>query len=175
MAEHQAKHNQFVQMVEKNHPILQRIVGYYTNERHEQEDLYQEIVYQLWRSFDSFAGRSSLSTWLYRIAANTSISYLRKKSNQPEHHYWESEARDLPSISYEDPVVANEQKQLLYHHIRKLDDLDQTLILLYLEELEYQTISEITGLSVNNVGVRLHRIKKQLKSMITQSLERHGS
>jgi len=170
-----SKESNFTELVRDNHDIIRRIAGYYSDDSHEQEDLYQEIISQLWQSFDNFKENAAFSTWLYRVATNTAISHLRKSKTQPKWNFWQGN-KDEPASSMEkDPLVEAEEKQILRNQIKQLDQMDQTLILLYLEEVEYQTIAEITGLSKSNVGVRLHRIREQLKNMIQKNLGRHGS
>lgn len=167
--------SKFTELVRDNHDTIRRIAGYYVDEPHEQKDLYQEIVTQIWQSFDDFKGDSAFSTWLYRIALNTAISHLRKTKSGPKWRFWQGSNNEPAAEMERDPLVEAEEKQILRNHIKQLDQMDQTLILLYLEEVEYQTIAEITGLSKSNVGVRLHRIREQLKTMIQKNLERHGS
>jgi len=171
----EVKESDFKHMMRENHDTIRRIAGYYVNDPHEQKDLYQEIVSQLWQSFDDFRGEASHGTWLYRVALNTAISHLRKKKSRPSWKFWQATDEEPAATEAKDHLVEAEEKQLLKDHIKKLDPMDQTLILLYLEEVEYQTIAEITGLTKSNVGVRLHRIREQLKSMIQNKLHRHGS
>lgn len=175
MSDSKSEHQHFIGLTREHHNTIVRIAGYYESDPHRQEDLYQEIVYQLWSSFGDFRGEAKFSTWLYRVAVNTSISHLRKKKQQPGWKFWQDGNRELPAGPKTDPVVQNEQKQLLYEHIAELDELDRTLVLLYLEDLEYQTIAEITGLTQSNVGVRLHRVRQKLKTMIEQTTASHGS
>lgn len=175
MSDSKSNHQHFIGLIREHHNIIVRIAGYYESDPHRQEDLYQEIVYQLWSSFSDFRGEAKFSTWLYRVAVNTSISHLRKKNRRPVWKFWQDGHREPTADGKPDPLVHNEQKQLLYEHIAELDELDRTLVLLYLEDLEYQTIAEITGLSPSNVGVRLHRIRKKLKTMIQQTTASHGS
>lgn len=165
----------FTELIRTNHDTIRRIAGYYVDDIHEQKDLYQEIVCQLWQSYGDFKGEAAFSTWLYRVAVNTAISHLRKKKSKPTWKFWQGGNSEPAAETETDPLVEAEEKQMLRHHIKQLDQMDQTLILLYLEEVEYQTIAEITGLSSSNVGVRLHRIREQLKSTIHKHMERHGS
>lgn len=169
------KESNFTELVRDNHDTIRRIAGYYVDDSHEQQDLYQEIVSQLWQSFDDFKEDAAFSTWLYRVATNTAISHLRKSKTQPKWKFWQGKNEEPVAAKEKDPLVEAEEKQILRNQIKQLDQMDQTLILLYLEEVEYQTIAEITGLSKSNVGVRLHRIREQLKNMIQKNLDRHGS
>ena len=169
------KKSTFTDLIRENHDTIRRIAGYYVDDSHEQEDLYQEIVSQLWQSYEDFKEDAAFSTWLYRVAVNTAISHLRRKKSRPKWTFWQH-SREEPAAEIDiDPLVEAEEKEILQYHIRQLEQMDQTLILLYLEEVEYQTIAEITGLSSSNVGVRLHRIREKLKTKIQKHLERHGS
>lgn len=168
--------DEFILLIEEHHPLLVRIAGYYTREPHRQEDLYQEIVYELWKSFGTYEGSAAFSTWMYRVAVNTCISFLRKRNSRVSLVFWKESLAELVSdCDNTDPVVVNEEKKLLYDHIEQLDELDRTLVLLWLEGLEYETIAKISGLSSSTVGVRLHRIRKKLKSMIQTHTGDHGS
>lgn len=169
------KKSTFTELIRTNHDTIRRIAGYYVDDIHEQKDLYQEIVCQLWQSYGDFKGEAAFSTWLYRIALNTAISHLRKKKNRPNWKFWQAGSNEPAAETVTDPLVEAEEKRILRHYIKQLDQMDQTLILLYLEEVEYQTIAEITGLSSSNVGVRLHRIRGKLKTKIQKHMERYGS
>ena len=123
----------------------------------------RKIVYQLWKSYASFRNESKISTWLYRIALNTSITHLKKekrKGNQIP-----IDRALLNRIDTEDPVK-EERLQTLYHHIKQLNTVEKGLILLYLEGKNYEEIAKITGFTHSNVGTKLSRIKQKLKSRI---------
>lgn len=154
---------EFIQTIKDNEGIIYKITRVYTNNKEAQKDLYQEIVYQLWKSYDSFKGKSKISTWIYRIALNTSIAHLnREKRNVPS----VSLNFDLMNRADEKDSILEERLQLLYAHISKLSVIEKGLILLYLEGKNYDEIASITGFTNSNVGTRLGRIKQKLKTNI---------
>lgn len=159
------KEEAFTQIIKENEGIIFKITSVYTNTSEDQKDLYQEIVFQLWRGFESFRGDSKISTWMYRVALNTAFTHLRKekrKGNRVE--------LDYIDLKYEasDPVLEERLKQM-YEQIRLLSDLEKGLILLLLEGKKYEEIASITGLTASNVGTRISRIKQKLKKQLVNS------
>jgi RNA polymerase sigma factor (sigma-70 family) len=153
----------FIEILKQNEGLIYKITRVYAPVREDEQDLYQEIVYQLWKSFDSFRNESKISTWMYRIALNTSITHVNKnhkKGNQVPL----DEILNYRSVS-PDPVK-EERIEILYTQIRKLSILERGIILLYLEGKNYEEISMITGFTVTNVGTRLNRIKQKIISQI---------
>ena len=155
--------HEFVKMIQQNEGIIFKITFVYANNSEEQKDLYQEIVYQLWKSYKSFRNESKISTWLYRIALNTSITHLKKEKRKGNHI---SIDRVLLDRMDTEDTTKEERIQTLYHHIKQLNTVEKGLILLYLEGKNYEEIAVITGFSNTNVGTRLARIKLKLKSRI---------
>lgn len=156
---------EFTQLISENEGAIFKITSVYTNDRDSQKDLYQEIVLQLWNSFDAFKGASKRGTWLYRIALNTAISFLRKSKKHKVLVPIDQVVSDLTEAhdsEFEDRL------KTLYAQIRELGSLEKGIILLYLEDKSYEEISVITGLSVTNVATRLSRIKTKLKKQINQ-------
>ena len=155
----------FTQLISDNEGALFKVSALYTNDRDSQKDLYQEMVLQLWRSFDQYQGRAKISTWLYRVALNTAISYLRQSKKQKATVGLETV---LPQLSTEGNELLEERLALLQQQIKKLDSLEKGIILLYLEDRSYDEIAAITGLTPTNVGTRLSRIKEKLKKQMKQ-------
>ncbi len=159
-----AKEIAFAELIRKHQGLLFKVTSIYTDNKTDQEDLFQEVVYQLWKSFDSFRNESKISTWMYRVAMNTSITQLKKRKRRPDQVPISevilnaSENRD---DSYE------ERLRMLYKQIEGLNALEKGLMLLLLENKSYKEIAEITGLSDSNVGTRISRIKKKLKTNMT--------
>jgi RNA polymerase sigma-70 factor (ECF subfamily) len=149
----------FVNLVYDNINIIYKICRLYSSI--EDEDLQQEIIYQLWKSYPSFRGASKFQTWMYRIALNTAIMGIRKRKffTVPI----TKEMRDNTGQWEESPM--EDQIQSLYNHISKLNKLDKAIIFLYLEKCSYEEIGKVLGLSPGHVGVKLNRIKKKLRSM----------
>lgn len=155
--------SKFIQIIKENEGIIYKVTKVYANDPEEQKDLYQDIVYQLWKSFDSFQGDSKISTWIYRVALNTSITYSKKKKKM-------GRKVDLDFSLYEmsdepDPVM-EERLEMLYAHIKALNMVEKGIILLYLEGKNYEEIAQITGFTKTNVATKLGRIKQKLKSQI---------
>ena len=153
----------FVRIIQEHEALVYKVSKVYTNNPEDAQDLYQEIVYQLWKSFDSFRNESKISTWMYRIALNTAISYLNKEKRK---------ARLLPidegvlnRMDTNDHLL-DERFEILYAHIRELSTVEKGIILLYLEGKSYDEMAVITGFTSTNIGTRLGRIKQKLISQI---------
>lgn len=153
----------FIQTINTNQGILHKVCRIYCNNANEREDLFQEIVLQLWKAFPSFRNEAKISTWMYRIALNTAISGLRKKKIVVT-------ALEKISFQIEDKKEANidEELQHLYKAIEKLSDVEKSIVLLYLEDKPYEEIAEITGITPNYVAVKMSRIKEKLKTLIKE-------
>jgi RNA polymerase sigma-70 factor, ECF subfamily len=159
------KQDQFLDILEKNIGIILKISGAYAKTVHDKEDLINDITLELWKSFERFKGDSKISTWIYRVALNTSMNYKRKKEHtrisflddlkQADYPNWPGEQQDLS------------QSDILYQCIDELSNLNKAIILLYLDGNSHEEISEITGISNSNVGTRISRIKEQLKELTT--------
>lgn len=159
------KKTKFIKAIQENEGIIYKITSVYTDTDEDQKDLYQEIVYQLWKSFDSFKGNSKFSTWMYRIALNTSIAHINKgkrRINQVPMDF------QLLSITEEKDTIISERLSILYDHIKLLNAVEKGIILLFLEGKRYEEIGIITGFTATNIGTRLGRIKNKLKSQINK-------
>lgn len=141
----------------------------YAQNRAESDDMFQEICIQLWRAYPQFKGDSKFSTWLYRVAINTAISWIRKEK---KHRLDDREDETLFGIHDDTPFYVEEERReqvaAMHRAIKKLNDIDRTLVLLYLEEVAYADISEILGLTVNNIKVKMNRVKKRLKKLMEE-------
>ncbi len=155
----------FKDIVRKYNGIFYKIARSYTETEVDFEDLYQEMLIQLWQSFPSFKGHSKQSTWIYRVSLNTAISYNRKKKKRITTSEIPDIGNDI-SIEYSDD---REQKiELLYKCIYQLSKNDRALVLLHLEGKQYDEIGEVMGLSTSHVGVKLLRIRKKLQNSLIQ-------
>ncbi|WPR77892.1 sigma-70 family RNA polymerase sigma factor [Algoriphagus sp. NG3] len=159
-----SKEEEFVNLIHENQGLIYKITTIYAKEKPEQDDLYQEIVYQTWKSFAHFKKASKPSTWLYRVGMNTAITHLNK--NRRKLNTMPFEEVNLQFTDDADPE-REERIQHLYDQIRKLNLLDRGIIFLYLEGKSHEEIAEISGISVSNVGTRMSRIKAKLRSEIT--------
>jgi len=157
----QADKAYFVEMVFEHMRIIYKICTLYAAEE-DREDLKQEIIYQLWKSYPSFRGESKFQSWMYRIALNTAMLGLRARKQK-----YSRLSDHALELGVEDDLYQEEENRIkqLYRHISKLKDLDKTIVFLYLEECSYEEIAEITGISVKNVSVRLVRIKEKLRKL----------
>ena len=154
---------EFIQDIKENEGIIYKITRIYSNNTEDQKDLYQEIVYQLWKSYSSFKENSKISTWMYRIALNTAISNLKKEKRKG---YKVSIENLLLNQMDQVDTVMEERITLLYAHIKKLSIVERGIILLHLEGKNYDEIAAITGFTNTNIGTRLARIKQKIKSQI---------
>lgn len=152
--------DQFIALIQQHKRILFKICNSYCRDRSDREDLAQEIVYQLWRSFATYNANFKFSTWMYRVALNVAISFYRKDRRQKNVHVL---SETLIEIENEQEDDLEENIQRLQGFILELKELDRALILLYLEDKSYGEISEILGITVTNVATKLSRIKELLK------------
>ena len=146
-----------------NEGIIYKVTRSYSSTSEDQKDLYQEIIFQLWRSYDKFRNESKKSTWLYRVALNTALTFSQRKKRDL--------GRELISVElfhkYNQTLEAKDDRiQLLYEHIQRLKPVNRAIMLLHLEGNDYEEIASIMGVTSTNVGTRLNRIRKKLKSQI---------
>jgi len=154
---------EFISAIKENEGILFKVTSIYCANKEDQKDLYQEIVYQLWKSFPSFRNDSKISTWMYRIALNTSITHLKKEKRNGTK--LELDQIIEYKIDHKDTLI-EEHIKIMYAHIKNLNSIEKGIILLFLEGKSYDEIATITGFSNTNVGTRLGRIKQKLKNEI---------
>lgn len=166
-----SKEIDFTQLIQSNQGIVHKVCRIYTDTQEEHEDLFQEIVLQLWKSFDSFKGDSKFSTWMYRVGLNTAITLIRKKSKSiPVTSIDSTNFSHFKSQEYDE--VQEERLKLLNSSIKKLNDVERALVLLYLEELPYKEIAETMGITEVNARVKMNRAKEKLKEMMNPSYAR---
>ncbi|WP_339627255.1 sigma-70 family RNA polymerase sigma factor [uncultured Maribacter sp.] len=161
-----SKETVFTNLIREHQALLYKVTSVYTDNKQDQEDLFQEVVYQLWKYFDSFRQDSKITTWMYRVAMNTAITHLKKKKRRPDVlPIAEVLIKQIDSID----EVYEERLRLLYKHLHHLNTLDKGLIFLLLEGKSYNEIAVITGLQSSNVGTRISRIKKKLRTNMTKN------
>ena len=151
---------EFTEIVRENKTTIYMVCYMFSADREEVEDLFQEVLVALWQGLDSFRGESALRSWIYRIALNTCISAERKKRRRAD-----SVRLDMNINLFADTDDDSRQAQMLRKRIGKLGVFDRAIILLWLENLSYEEIGAIVGISAKNVSVRLVRIREQLKNM----------
>lgn len=162
------KQAQFAAAVEQHRDALYRVCCGYVREDADRQDIYQEVLIHIWRSLDTFRGQSSLSTWLYRLAVNTCLGWLRREKRR---HLMLERARQEQSTDICPPGAVGESKWddsvwRLYECVARLAPVDRLLVSLYLEDLPSAEMGAVLGISEGNVRVKLHRIKHQLREML---------
>ena len=155
------KKERFLSLMEEHQDIIHHICRAYAN-ADDYQDLFQEILMQLWRAFDSFRQQSKFSTWMYRVALNTAISAIRKNNKQVNN----VSLIHASGIEWEQNKDLDAELKILHGAISQLGKIDKAVILLYLEERHYDEIAEILGISKSNVGVRINRAKAKLEKML---------
>ena len=159
-------------IVQANRGGIYRICLAYLYDQSQADDLYQEILLQVWKSLDSFKGAAQISTWVYRVAVNTAISY--NASHKKSRH---EPLPDVLNIA-DDHTAAAQQKEnklnRLHQAINQLEEQDRLLISLVLEDMSYKEIAEITGSNTNNIGVRISRIKARLLKIMNDKMPEDG-
>ena len=161
---------QFISVIKQYEKLIYKICHSYCNDAENRKDLEQEIIVQLWISFKKFDGRVKLSTWIYKIALNTAISFYRsdRKTSVRKVPITES----IISISeYESDSELEENIATLYLFIETLNELEKALMLLYLDDNKYKEIADILGISETNVATKINRIKKSLKEFFLNHLK----
>lgn len=150
-----------IDLIKENQHIIYKVCYVYASDDYTVEELFQESVINIWKSLSVFRADCKISTWIYRITMNTCISYMRKKSSKPETIPISIQLADTMPEKTENNHYLHEFYQLL----NRLGKLEKALVLLYLEGKKHQEISEILGISANNVAVKFSRIKNKLKRM----------
>ena len=152
---------EFLDQINENIGIAHKVCNIYFDQKDERSDVIQEMFYQLWKAYPKFRKDSKFSTWMYRVCFNTAITYFKKNKKEMEitEDYYQNNDSSDSNDNYE------EKRDSLYKQIENLSPINKSITLLYLDGLKYEEISDITGLSVANVSVRLVRIKTDLKKI----------
>jgi RNA polymerase sigma-70 factor, ECF subfamily len=156
----------FLALVAENRQRLLRLCRVYARGEQDREDLYQEVLFQIWRALPGYRGESRADTWLWRVALNTAISYVRKDAAASRRRR-AAVVRDQSEVERTaDPrggaAAAEADFEALYAAIAQLDKVEKAVITLFLEEMSYEEIGSVLGLTAGHVGVLLHRTKKKL-------------
>lgn len=151
----------FLKILSSYQGIIHKVNLIYFRSDMDKQDNFQEVVYQLWRSFPTLKNREKLASWIYAVAINTSISKIRKDSKL---EFYDSipDYRVVEQYEYDD----NANYQKLINALYKLNEIDKSIMLLYLEDFSYEEIAEIAGMSASHVGVKIHRLKNQLQKKL---------
>jgi RNA polymerase sigma-70 factor (ECF subfamily) len=150
---------EFINLIKKNESIILKICNIYCKEIDDRQDLYQDILVQLWKSFPKFDKRAKISTWMYRIAFNTAVSRYRLEKKK-------SINEEISDQLISDNSNEDENVRLLYGAIDGLDKIDKAITLLYMDGTKYKEIGEIMGLSESNVGFKINQIKRKLREKL---------
>ena len=158
---------EFLRLIEGNKGIIFKICNSYCANVDDREDLAQEIIYQLWRSGNNFSAEYKFSTWMYRVALNTAISFYRKEKNKTDklplaENVYEIADKDEGAGKMEENI------SLLQQFINELKELDRALMILYLEDKSYKEIADILGITETNVATKISRIKENLKQKFSK-------
>lgn len=156
------KQDIFADLIEENQAIIHKVCRSYTDTADEHQNMFQEIVLQLWSSFDSFNDNAKFSTWMYRVALNTAITLFRKKKRSVT----TADIEQVHHLCYEEDTEKREQINLLYKAIKQLTEIERALVLLYLDEKTYKEIAGTIGISEGNARVKMNRVKSKLKTII---------
>ncbi|MBD0333622.1 MAG: sigma-70 family RNA polymerase sigma factor [Chitinophagaceae bacterium] len=161
MQKHEAE-KQFEKYIRENELLIWKVCRIYAYSEADKQDLFQEIVIQLWKAYPKFKGQSKFSTWLYRIAINTAITGLRKQKDFIDSY----EPATLPQHT-EDNTSFEEEEQLklLYRAIELLNQVEKAIVMLYMEDKTYEEMEEILGISQGNLRVKMNRIKDKLRQL----------
>ena len=151
---------EFLEILSNYQGILHKVNLIYFRNKADREDNFQEIMYQLWKSFPGLQNRNSIGSWIYAVSINTSISRLKKEARI---EYREKLPESIDQFDLIEELSFNENFRMLLQAIYHLNEIDKSIMLLYLEEKSYDEISEILGISKSNVGVRINRAKELLK------------
>lgn len=157
------KEQVFLRRIDQHKGILFKVSKMYMDDPEDQQDLFQEIILQLWKAYDSFKGDSQFSTWMYRVAINTAIVYFKKEKRKPVQQAFATE--NIP----EQPSNTDEQESQINHFYRavqQLDKIDKAIIFYQLEGYSHREIGANLGISEVNARVKLNRAKEKLKQII---------
>ncbi len=160
----------FIAALKNNEGLIYKVAAVYTNTTDDRKDLVQEIVYQLWKSFNTFENRASVSTWMYRVAMNVAIYHLKVAGRRVPTTPLETYKTETLNTDHD---TFNEQWLIVKQHLQHLNLLDKGIVVLYLESKSYTEIADIIGISASSVGTRLSRIKEKLRNKIIK--QDHGT
>jgi RNA polymerase sigma factor (sigma-70 family) len=154
---------QFLEQIQINRNIIYKVCNLYQDDASLRDDLFQEILFNAWKGIKNFKGEAKFSTWLYRVALNTAISFYKKEQRQIKTILAGTVINNATIQHYEEDDI-----KIMELAISKLSKIDKALTMLYLDNYDYAEIAEIMGISINNVAVKINRIKTRLKQIATQ-------
>lgn len=161
-----SKEKEFLDQIETHKGILHKVARMYMDNTEDREDLHQEIIIQLWKSYANFKGNSTFSTWMYRVAVNTAITYFKKDKRRND-RFSSEKVREPASENY-DPLK-DRQLEIFYQAVHQLNHVEKALIFYFMEGLSHRDIGLQLGISEGNARVKLARTKDQLQNIIKKS------
>ena len=165
-----ADEHKFLELVNENRNRILRVCRVYSWNSADQDDLYQEILCQIWRGLPALKEKQFANTWLYRVAINTAISFARKRTSRTDRVVYVEHTDLTRTIESRQTSEENIDDRIanLYTAIFKLNPLEKALVTLFLEDCTYEQMAEVTGINANHVGVMLHRAKKKLSDLMKE-------
>ena len=151
----------FIQILNENKWVLYKVINTYCKDSEDRKDLEQEILIQLWKSFELYNNQYKISTWIYKISMNVSISFYRSNINRKTKTSPINES--IFQVAAQTDNSFDEERKFLYDFINLLDDFNKEILILYLDDHSYKEIAEIVGITESNVGTKINRIKKKLQ------------
>lgn len=155
---------EFLQTIKANQGIIHKVCNIYCDDQDDRDDLFQEIVAQLWKSYASFREESKFTTWMYRVALNTAITTFKKTKRRPDQNRLTYDNFQVKDENYD--AETEEEIKTLHRAVAQLTGIEKSIVLLFLENKKYEEIAEITGITQNYVRVKMNRIKKKLKKFM---------
>ena len=156
---------EFLKILSAYQGIIHKVNQVYFKSKIDKEDNFQEVVYQLWRSFPSLQNKEKPDSWIYAVAINTSISKVRQDS-RIEFCDASDSALNIEAATPNEQQEQNENYQRLINALYKLNEIDKSIMLLYMEDYSYEEIAEIVGMSSSNIGMKIHRLKNRLQKQL---------
>ena len=154
----------FIKAIKENEKLIFKVASFYTDCKDDRDDLVQEIIFSLWKSFETFKHNSALSTWMYRVAMNVSIFHLKRNKKSILTTPIELENLNIAETAADD---YEEKLKMLHKHMKDLNLLDRGILMLYMESKSHEEIAEIVGITKSNVGTKLSRIKEKLRQQVS--------
>ena len=159
--------NLFKQWLSEHKGLMFKVIRAYAPTPQDQDDLFQEILLQLWSSIPSFQGNAKQTTWIYRVALNTALVWQRKeKRKRKRRQRTMIDFNQISEAQHNDSLTDSKIMDQVYQAIRELGKIDGSIVFMYLDGLSYDQMAEVLGISKNNVGVKLNRAKKQLAQLL---------
>ncbi len=154
---------EFIACISEHERIIFKVCKMYCRSCDDEQDLFQDILLQLWQSFPSFKRDSKVSTWMYRVALNTAITRLRNEKKKPEQQTIDNDALQIPN-TINDPK--DENFELMMRAIEKLSNVEKAIMVLYMEDHSYREMAEVMGMTESNIGFKINQIKTKLKTTV---------